>query len=129
MVIIAFYRGSRLLKTNIIKSGERGPIYIFNRMIRDKKVFFPTHKNIVRIGEGLVIKRIRVERLYVLIKRTKFALKIFNIINIFSKKIINTYPMLLIYVFIRIPFSRKERIFLTDDLTVKKSRKFGKFIC
>lgn len=76
MIIISFNIRLRLLETNIVKTGKRGPTYVLNGVIRHQKVLLPPHKNKIRIGQRLVVKIIWIEGLRILTKRSKFTLKI-----------------------------------------------------
>lgn len=49
MVVVAFHDCFGLLKTNVIETGERGPVYVPYRVVRDEEMFFPAHKNEIAI--------------------------------------------------------------------------------
>lgn len=76
VIIISFNIRLWFLETDIIKTGKRCPTYVFNRMIRHQKMFFPSHINKIRISQGFVVKIIRIEGFCILTKRSKFTLKI-----------------------------------------------------
>lgn len=68
MVIVAFDGSLGFLETNIIETGKRRTADIFNCMVRYQKMFFPPHKNIVRVRQRFIIEGVRVERFGVLTK-------------------------------------------------------------
>lgn len=75
MVVIAFNGRRRFLKTNIIKPGKTSTVYVFDCVIRDEKMFLPSHEYEIRVRQIRIIKRIGIKRFCVLVKRIKFALK------------------------------------------------------
>lgn len=74
MIIKALYRGSRFLEANIVKSCKGGTIDIFNRMVRNQKVFFPPHKYKICPLQCLVIKRVGIECFGILTERLELTL-------------------------------------------------------
>lgn len=76
MVVISFYSGFGFLEAYVIKSSKRGAADVSNSVIGYEKVFFPPHKHIIGIAQLSIVKCIRIEALYVLIKLREFALKL-----------------------------------------------------
>lgn len=75
MIVITFNSCGWFLKTYVIKSSKRCTIYIFYRVIRYKKMLFPTHEYKICICKGIVIKCICIECFSILVKWFKLALK------------------------------------------------------
>lgn len=69
MVIVSFYSGGGFLKAYIVEAGERSSVNIFDRMIWNEEVFFPSHEHKVSILYLVIVECIRVKRLCILAKR------------------------------------------------------------
>lgn len=86
MVVISFDGGLGFLETNIIKPGKGGATDISYGVIWYQEVFFPSHEDVICIGQLAVVKVVRIEGLYVLVKLREFALKYFDVQALFFTK-------------------------------------------
>lgn len=49
MVVIAFHDCFGLLKTNVIETSERGPVYVPYGVVRHEEVLLPAHEHVITI--------------------------------------------------------------------------------
>ena len=68
MEIIAFDGSGGFLETNIIESGKRGSMNISDSVIRNQKMFLPSHINVIRVLQTLIVKVVRIKVLCILVK-------------------------------------------------------------
>ena len=134
--IVAFNTWRWFLEANVVKTSKARTINILYWIktkfslefllfylycvIRDKKVFLPSHEDIVRSAQLVVIETVRIKAFGILVKGQKLALKEKKIEVIFGGNSIDAHPMFFIHVLVGIPLSCQERVLVTDNLTIKK---------
>lgn len=110
VIVVSFYTRGGLLETDVIESGERGAVDVFDGVIGHQKVLLPPHEHVVRLVQSVVIEVVRVEALLILMKRPKLT------------------PMFFVDVFVRLPFARQKGVFFADDFSVEVRRQGGVFV-
>ena len=73
--VVTLYARGRLLEADVVEPSKAGTVDILDGVVRHKKVFFPSHKHIIRLLELFVVKTIRIEVLCILVEGQEFALK------------------------------------------------------
>ena len=75
MEVVSLYAGGRLLEADVVEAGKAGAVDVLDGVVRHQKMFFPSHKHIIRLLELFVVETIRIEVLCILIEGQEFALK------------------------------------------------------
>lgn len=74
MVIVTLDGGRVSDQTNVVESGERSSVYVFDGVIWNQKVFLPSHEQKLIIFDQLfVIELVVVKAVYVRFERREFA--------------------------------------------------------
>jgi len=104
VVIIPFDSLCRFLKANVIESGERGSVDVFDGVIGYEEHLFPSHEHKVGVVEHVVVERVQVESFGVLKEAEEFA------------------PMLSIHLFVGVPFPCQKWKLVADDFSHETRR-------
>jgi len=68
MKIIAFNGSGGFLETNVIKSSKGCSMNISDSVIRNQKMFLPSHVHVIGVLQALIVKVVRIKVLCILIK-------------------------------------------------------------
>jgi hypothetical protein len=62
------------LEAGVIEAMKRRSVDVSHGVVGDEKMLFPTHEDVIRIFQAIVVEGIAVERLYVRVERQELAL-------------------------------------------------------
>ena len=118
------------MKTDVVEARETRPVDVLDRVVGNQEMLLPPHEHVVCLFQLLIVETVRVKVFRVLVKGEEFALKTSTLIN-FSVNFMKAFshPMFFVNIFVCVPFSREEGMFVSDYFPVKESHHLRILVC
>ena len=110
------------MKTDVVETRKARPVDVLDGVVRDQEVLLPPHEHVVCLFQLLIVETVRVKVFRVLVKGKEFALqkasiKIYPCVYEYHF----SHPMFFVDIFVCVPFSREEWMFVSDYFAIKES--------